>query len=137
MTYPPGQNKRWIDEAFAGSSSVEDIVRKLEARASGSPGEQSGKRPSERSAYDDGKDCSGREWANETLSSLTKASPTALKVLIPTVFRRDPPPPPSRGFILEHILFTIVQICYMVVAEILCFYGCLVLRVFFVCGCQA
>ncbi|CAM9574163.1 unnamed protein product, partial [Laminaria digitata] len=76
------KNKPWIDEAFAGSSSVEDIVQKLQARASGAPEDQSGYRSSEHSAHDDddGKDSSGRKWAQETLSSLAKASPTALKV---------------------------------------------------------
>lgn len=84
------QNKRWIDEAFAGSRSVENIVRKLEARASGAPGDQSGNRSSQCSANDDDKDCSGREWARETLASLAKASPTALKVLIRIIFRWNP-----------------------------------------------
>lgn len=78
-----GQNKRWIDETFAGASSVEDIVRKLEARARGVPGEQSGDQSGNRSSdASDDKDSSGREWAQETLKNLAKSSPTALKVSV-------------------------------------------------------
>eukprot|EP00904_Undaria_pinnatifida_P012478 jgi/Undpi1/8360/HiC_scaffold_25.g10828.m1 len=75
------KNKRWIDETFAGASSVEDIVRKLEARARGVPGDQSGDQSGNRSSdASDDKDSSGREWAQETLKNLAKSSPTALKV---------------------------------------------------------
>lgn len=58
----PEQNKPWIDEAFGAASSVEEIVRRLEAMAVS---------PANRSA---------REWAQTALDSLAKASPTALKV---------------------------------------------------------
>lgn len=54
------QNKRWIDEAFGGAPSVEEIVLRLR----GMVAEASG----------------GREWAQGALESLGKASPTALKV---------------------------------------------------------
>ncbi|CAM9465045.1 unnamed protein product [Ectocarpus sp. 6 AP-2014] len=53
-------NKRWIDEAFGGAPSVEEIVLRLR----GMVAEASG----------------GREWAQGALESLAKASPTALKV---------------------------------------------------------
>ncbi|CAN0275001.1 unnamed protein product, partial [Ectocarpus fasciculatus] len=53
-------NKRWIDEAFGGAPSVEEIVLRLR----GMVAEASG----------------GREWAQGALESLGKASPTALKV---------------------------------------------------------
>ncbi|CAM9806811.1 unnamed protein product [Pylaiella littoralis] len=56
------QNKRWIDEAFCGAASVEEIVRRLEGMTAPSA------------------DGSGREWAQGALESLSKASPTALKV---------------------------------------------------------
>ena len=95
---PAAQNKRWIDEAFAGSSSVEAIVQKLEARASGAPEERPGDRSSEGLAHDDDKDRSGREWAQETLSSLAKASPTALKVFDSENVSEGPSIPPSRGY---------------------------------------
>ena len=65
MTPCREQNKRWIDEAFGAASSVEEIVRRLEGMVMPSP------------------DRPGRgEWAQTTLDSLAKASPTALKVLV-------------------------------------------------------
>ena len=78
---------------------MEAIVQKLEARASGAPEERPGDRSSEGLAHDDDKDRSGREWAQETLSSLAKASPTALKVFDSENVSEGPsiPPPPGHG----------------------------------------
>lgn len=53
---------RWINEAFCGAASVEEIVRRLKGMTAPSA------------------DGSGREWAQDALENLSKASPTALKV---------------------------------------------------------
>lgn len=69
------QNKRWIDEAFSGARSVEEIIRRLEARAAKGSSEVSAGNSSR-----EADDSATREWARGALDSLAKASPTSLKV---------------------------------------------------------